>query len=229
MGRAKDLIYAQLKEKRKKPARVYKPEEVFDPAFLETKPEGVRHGFIDEQEALWTSLPEQEIYNGLKPTTSEMLIHSGHHAVVGSFKPMRGTGHLNQSEQYPGTTDEVMNEARCQGNFSHHRLVNSLAWHQLNELRGMKVIIISDSTIDPTVNFPYFQNDVAVVAKLQSTLQQHAALMASITQTIEQATPVVIILGFMDHLDLEGHLKKLLSPNVTIQDIHDAIRSAYVG
>ncbi len=158
-----------------------------------------------------------------------MLIDSGHHAIVGSLKPMRGTGLLIQSEHYPGSTDKVMDDLRSQGNFTHHRLINSLAWHQLNELRGMKLIIVSDSTIDPTVNFPYLHDDVAVVAMPQLTLQQRAALMASITQTIEQATPIIIMFGFIDHLDLEGHLKKLLSPNLAMQDIHDAIVSFYHG
>ena len=142
---------------------------------------------------------------------------------------MRGTGHLIQSEQYPGSTDKIMDEARYQGNFIHHKLINSLAWHQLSELRGMKVMIISDSTIDPTAKFPYLHDDVAVVAMPQSTLQQRAALMASIAQTVEQATPVVVMFGFLDHLDLEGHLTKLQSPNVAMQDIHDAIVSLYHG
>ena len=35
--------------------------------------------------------------------------------------------------------------------------------------------------------------------------------------------------GFLDHLDLEGHLTKLQSPNVAMQDIHDAIVSLYHG
>ncbi len=158
-----------------------------------------------------------------------MLIDSGHHEIVESLKPMRGTGHLNQSEQPPGCTEKVLNAARYQGNFSHHRLKNSLAWHQLNELRGVKAIIIIDSAIDPTVNFPYLHDDVAVLAMPQSTLPQRAALMASITQTIEQAIPIIIMLGFIDHLDLEGHLKRLLSPNVAMQDIHAAITSIYHG
>ena len=131
----------------------------------------MRHGFIDEQEALWTNLPEQEIHHNPKPANSDMLIDSGHHAIVGSLKPMRGTGHLIQSEQYPGSTDKIMNEARSQGNFIHHKLIKSLAWHRLSELRGMKVMVISDSTIDPTANFPYLDDDVAVVAMPQSTLQ----------------------------------------------------------
>ncbi len=52
LGRAKDLIFAQLTEKRRKPGKLYKPEEIFNTAFLETKPQGVRHEFIAEQEAL---------------------------------------------------------------------------------------------------------------------------------------------------------------------------------
>ena len=91
-GRAKDLIFAQLTEKRKKPAKIYKTEEIFTPEFLQTKPQGVRHGFVDEEEALCTTLPEQEIYNEPKPESSDMLIDSGHHAIVGSMKPMRGMG-----------------------------------------------------------------------------------------------------------------------------------------
>ncbi len=70
LGRAKDLIFAQLTEKRKKPAKLYETEEIFDTAFLETKPQGVRHAFIDEQEALWASLPEQEIHNNPKPANA---------------------------------------------------------------------------------------------------------------------------------------------------------------
>ncbi len=159
MARAKDLVFAQLNEKRKKPERRYKLEDVFAQDFLETKPEGIRHGGIEAEESIWESLPEHEIHDEQRPATSDMLIDSGHHASVGALKPMRGTGHLNFSEQYPGSMDRVAEEERYNGNFSHHRLVNSLAWYQLNELRGMKAIILSDSTFDPTTSFPYLQSE----------------------------------------------------------------------
>ncbi len=126
MSRAKDLVFAQLNEKRKRRERRYKMEDVFSQDFLETKPEGIRHGAIEAEGAIWESLPENEIHDEQKPATSELLIDSGHHAVVGSLKPMRGTGHLNHSEQFPGSTDRVVDEERY-GNFSNHRLVNSLA------------------------------------------------------------------------------------------------------
>ncbi len=128
-------------------------EDVFSQDFLETKPEGIRHGAIEAEKAVWESLQENEIHDEKKPATSDMLIDSGHHALVGSLKPMRGTGHLNHSEKYPGSTDRVADEERYDGNFSHHRLVNSLAWYQLNEFRGMKAIVLSDSTLDPRASF----------------------------------------------------------------------------
>ena len=110
-------------------------EDLFGQDFLETKPERIRHGAIEAEEAIWDSLPENEIHDDQKPATSDILIDSGHHAVVGSLKPMRSIGHLNHFEQYPVSTDRVADEKRYDSNFSHHRLVNSLAWYQLNELR----------------------------------------------------------------------------------------------
>ncbi len=47
--------------------------------------------------------------------------------------------------------------------------------------------------------------------------------MAAISDDIEQVTPIIVMLGFDDNLDLNGHLKKLFAKNVTTQDIHDAV------
>ncbi len=92
MSRAKDLVFAQLNEKRKKPERKYKLEEIINQDFLETKPEGIRQEGIEAEESIWESLPEHEFHDEQKPATSDMLIDSGHHAIVGALKPMRGTG-----------------------------------------------------------------------------------------------------------------------------------------
>ena len=59
----------------------------------------------------------------------------------------------------------------------------------------------------------------------QSTLQQRAALVSVISEVIGQANPIIVMLGFLDHLDLQGHLKNLLADNLTTQDIYDAAAS----
>ena len=222
LARAKDLVYNQMIEKRTKPRKIYKMEEVFSPEFLETKPNGVRHGAIDAEESTWEGMPEHEILEGSMPDSSDLLIDSGHHAIVGDLKPMRGTGYLKQIEQYPGSTDLIMDPERYEGNYTHLRLANSIAWYRLNEFRGMKIIIVADSMIGPTTHFPYLHQDVALVAMPQSTLQQRAALVAATSDAIEQVTPIIVLLGFDDHLDLNGHLKKLFAKNVTTHYIHDA-------
>ncbi len=63
----------------------------------------------------------------------------------------------------------------------------------------------------------------------QSTLQQRAALVSVIIETIEQGNFIVVMLGFLDHLDLQGHLKKLLADNVLTEDIYQAIVSVRNG
>ena len=93
----------------------------------------------------------------------------------------------------------------------------------------MKIIIVTDSMIDPTTHFPYLHQDVALIAMPQSTLQQRAALMATISDAIEQVTPIIVMFGCDDHLDLKGHLKKLFAKNVTTQDIHDAVLCIHQG
>ncbi len=130
MSRVKDLMFAQLNEKRKKPERRYKMEEVLSQTFLGTKLEGIRHRAIEAEEIISESLSENEIHDEQRPETSDILIDNSHHAVVGSLKPMRGTGHINHYEQYPGSTDRVADEGHYRGNFSHHPLINSLAWYQ---------------------------------------------------------------------------------------------------
>ncbi len=47
--------------------------------------------------------------------------------------------------------------------------------------------------------------------------------MATISDAIEQVMPIIVMFGLDDHLDLNGHLKKLFAKNVTTQDIHDAV------
>ncbi len=229
LSRAKDIVYNQILEGRKKTQFKYKMEEVFDANFIQTKPHGIRHGVLEADDALWEDSPEHEIFDAPRHETSDTLIDSGHHQVVGALKPMRGTGYLMQSEQYPSSLDAVANTKRYDGNFSHHRLVSSLAWYQLNELRGVKILIISDSTLDPATHFPYLHRDVALIVMPQSTLQQRAALAATISETIEQANPIVVMFGFFDHLDLQGHFKKLLADNVTTEDLYEAVVSIRNG
>ncbi len=134
-----------------------------------------------------------------------------------------------QSEQYPSSLDAVASAARYDGNFSHHRLVSSLAWYQLNELRGVKILICSYSTLDPATHFSYLHRDVVLIVMHQSTLQQRAVLVSTVSETIEQANPIVVMLGFFDHLDLQRHLKRLLATNVTTKDLYEAVVSIRNG
>ncbi len=95
-------------EKRAKPEKIYKIGDVFDAVFLEKKPQGVRHGAVDAEESTWEEMPEHEIHEDSKPESLDMLIDSGHHAIVRSLKSMRVTGYLKQIEQYPGPTYLIM-------------------------------------------------------------------------------------------------------------------------
>ena len=65
-ARAKDVVYNHMIEKRAKPKKIYKIEDVFDSAFLETKPHGVRPGAIDAEESTWEGMPEHEILEGAR-------------------------------------------------------------------------------------------------------------------------------------------------------------------
>ncbi len=94
----------------------------------------------------------------------------------------------------------------------------------------MKVIVVTESMIDPTTHFPYFHQDVALMP--QSTLQQRAALVVTISHAktpIGKVTPIVVMFGSNDHLDLNGHLKKLFANNFSAQDIHDAVLCIHQG
>ncbi len=229
LAKAREIVHREMMENRKRKVISYKMEEVFSPETRLTMPLGIRHGPLESEDMLWEDLPEHEIFEGPRTESSDTLIDSGHHQVVGALKPMRGTGYLMQTEQYPSSLEKVVSEKRYEGNFGHHRLINSLAWHQLNELRGVKILIVSDSTLDPITQFPYLHRDVAVIAMPQSTLQQRAALVSVISEVIGQANPIIVILGFFDHLDLQGHLKKLLADNVTTEDVYEAVVSIRSG
>ena len=46
-----------------------------------------------------------------------------------------------------------------------------------------------------------------------ATMQQHAAFVLTLNELVEQVTPTVVMLGFVDHLDLNRLYKKLKDPN----------------
>ncbi len=47
----------------------------------------------------------------------------------------------------------------------------------------------------------------------QASLQQRAAFVSTLDELVEEVTPIVVMLGFIDHLDINGLLKKLKDPN----------------
>ena len=99
----------------------------------------------------------------------------------------------------------------------------------MRELRDKKILIVSDSTINPLVHFPYLHKDVALISKPQSTLQQRAALVLALSELLDQVMPIVVMLGFMDHLDLNGHYKNLRDPIVGTDDIAKAVITLHEG
>ncbi len=89
--------------------------------------------------------------------------------------------------------------------------------------------MVVGSIIDPTTHLLYLHQDVALIAMPQSTLQQRAALVATLSVSIEQLTPIILMFGSDDHLDLNVHMKKLFAKNVTTQDIQDAVLCIHQG
>ncbi len=113
--------------------------------------------------------------------------------------------------------------------FGSHRFINSLAWYTLKELKGKKILIVTDSTLNPPASYPYLNKDVALVTMPQSTLQQRAAFVLTMNQLVEQVTPIVVMLGFTDHLDINGLQKKLKDPNASTEVVAEAVISLYEG
>ncbi len=110
---------------------------VFGSKFLETKP--------------WEDLPDSEIIEEPKPDQSDLLIDNGHDAIVAALRPMSGTRYLRKEQKYPSNIDRVLTSTRYHNDFGTNRFINSLAWYTLRELRGKKILILSDSTINPLV------------------------------------------------------------------------------
>ncbi len=54
-----------------------------------------------------------------------------------------------------------MSQTRYMNDHYHLFLLNSLAWYNLRDLRWKKIIIISDSTMNPLDDAPYLRKDVA--------------------------------------------------------------------
>ena len=105
--------------------------------------------------------------------------------------------------------------------------MNSLAWYSFRELRGKKILILTDSTIKHQDHFPYFHKDAALISMPPSALQQKAALVLALSVLFEQVTPIVVMLGFVDHLDSGGNYKTLRDPNAGTDDVAKAIVSLY--
>ena len=59
----------------------------------------------------------------------------------------------------------------------------------------------------------------------QSTLQQRAAFVLTMNELVEQVTPIVVMLGFSDHLDINGLQKKLKDPNAGTEFVAEAVIS----
>ncbi len=99
----------------------------------------------------------------------------------------------------------------------------------MKESRVEKILILSDRTINPLVQFPYLHKDVALIAIPQSTLQRRAALVLALNELLEQVTILVVMLGSVDHLDLNGNYKSLGDPNLGTDEVAKAVVNLYDG
>ena len=142
---------------------------------------------------------------------------------------MSDTRHLRKDQRYPSNTERIESSSRYQNKFGPHRFINSLAWYSLKEMEGKEILNVSHSTLNPLISYPYRHKDVALVAMPQTTLQQRAAFFFTINELLEQMTPILVILGFTDHLDLNGWHKKLKDPNAGTEVVAEAVEEVRVG
>ncbi len=215
---AKQQAIDKLKTPRSRMPKLYKKEEVFEKELTDILPLGARPGLLEDHQEELENIAETEIFEEQRPRKSDLLINSSHHAVVGDLRPMDTDGGVLQSDRYPGDNSLVFDETRYSGDRHHLCLLNSLGWIDLKNFRGKKIVILSESTMNPLV---------AHVCMPGSTIQQRAALMKMIQRKTLQVNPLIILFGVTDHLDIGGHLKKLLQPLVAAVDIGAAVLSLY--
>ncbi len=53
--------------------------------------------------------------------------------------------------------------------------------------------------------------------------------MLALDELLQQFTPIVVMLGFVDHLDLTGNYKSLRDPYAGNDDVAEAVISLYNG
>ena len=104
-----------------------------------------------------------------------------------------------------------------------------MAWYTLRELRGKNILVLTDSTMSPQVYSPYLHKDVPLMSMPQSTLQQRAALVLALSELLDQVIPIVVMMGFVDHLDLKENYKSLKYPNAGAVHIAKAVISLHDG
>ncbi len=194
---------------------------------LEILPLGSRDGLLEDHQEELENVAETEIFEEQRPMKPDLLINNSHHSVVGELRPMAHDGGVLHSDRYPGDTSLLVDEARYSNDRHHLCLLNSLGWVDLKDFRGKKITIISDSTMNPLIDAPYLHKDVAHVCMPGSTIQKRAALIKMIQRKTLQVNPLIIIFGVTDHLDLGGHLQKLLQENVPTEDVEAAVLSLY--
>ncbi len=113
-------IYNNLTSERKKAPAAYSMKAVFGSTFLESKPLGVRRGALDPEEVAWEDLPESEIIEEPKPDQSDLLIDSGHDAIVAALRPMSDTSFLLKEQKYPSIIDKVLSLTRYHNDFGNN-------------------------------------------------------------------------------------------------------------
>ncbi len=114
---------------------------------------------------------------------------------------MANTGDIQHCEKYPSEMDLIMSQTRYMNDHHHLFLLNPLAWYNFRDLRWKKVIIISDSTMNPLDDTPHLHKDVAHICMPSATVQQRAALLKMLQRRTKQINPIIILFGVMDHLD----------------------------
>ncbi len=95
----------------------------FGSEFLVTEPVGLRHGALDPEEVAWEKLPESEIFEDPKLDQSDLLIDSGHDAIVAALHPMSGTRYLRKEQRSPSNIEKVVSLTRYHNDIGPNRFV----------------------------------------------------------------------------------------------------------
>ncbi len=152
---AKQQALNKLRVAERRLPKQYSKTAVFENELIEILALAARDWLLEDHQEELENLAETEIFEEQRPFKSDLLFNISPHSVVGDLRPMTSDGGVLQTDRYPGDMSLVLDEARYAGDSHHLCLLNSLGWIDLKDLRGKKIIVLSDSTMNPLIDAPY--------------------------------------------------------------------------